>query len=45
MRLTREGEAPEGLLSLLPLPIKDPFHTPRAMMMCIEVLEELLTSD
>ncbi len=45
MRLSREGEAPEGLLSLLPLPIKDPFHTPRAMMMCIEVLEELKSGD
>ena len=41
MRLTREGERPERLLSLLPLPIKDPFHLPRAMMMCIKVLEEL----
>ncbi len=38
MRLTREGERPEGLLSLLPLPIKDPFHTPRAFMMCIDLL-------
>jgi len=32
---------PEGTLSLLPLPIKDPFHLPRGMMMCIDVLERL----
>ena len=41
MRLTREGERPEGLLSLIPLPIKDPFHTPRAFMMCIDVLDRI----
>jgi len=41
MRLTREGERPTELLSLLPLPIKDPFHTPRAMVMMIDVLERL----
>ncbi len=43
MRLTREGERPDGLLSLLPLPIKDPFHTPRAMMMCLDVLDRILS--
>jgi N-acylglucosamine 2-epimerase len=42
MRLTREGERPEELLSLLPLPIKDPFHTPRAWMMCVKLLDRLL---
>lgn len=41
MRLTREGERPRELLSLLPLPIKDPFHTPRAMVMMIDVLGRL----
>ncbi|MFW6155987.1 MAG: AGE family epimerase/isomerase [Armatimonadota bacterium] len=41
MRLTREGERPEGLLSLIPLPIKDPFHTPRALMLCVELLDEI----
>ncbi len=41
MRLTREGQPPETLLSLLPLPIKDPFHTPRALMMCLDVLDRL----
>ncbi len=41
MRLTREGERPTELLSLLPLPIKDPFHTPRAMIMCVDVLGRL----
>jgi N-acylglucosamine 2-epimerase len=42
MRLTREGERPEGLLSLIPLPIKDPFHTPRALMMCVELLGRMV---
>ncbi|HCA46415.1 MAG TPA: hypothetical protein DEP45_03355 [Armatimonadetes bacterium] len=41
MRLTREGRRPEELLSLLPLPIKDPFHTPRALMHCVEVLDRI----
>ena len=41
MRLTREGERPTEVLSLVPLPIKDPFHTPRAMMMCADVLERI----
>ncbi len=45
MRLTREGRPPEGVLSLLPLPIKDPFHTPRAMVMMIDVLERLTTGE
>lgn len=43
MRLTESGERPEDLLSLLPLPIKDPFHTPRAMVMAIKVLERILS--
>jgi N-acylglucosamine 2-epimerase len=41
MRLDREGNVPKGVLSLLPLPIKDPFHLPRALVMCIDVLERL----
>ncbi|MGC9317748.1 MAG: AGE family epimerase/isomerase [Armatimonadota bacterium] len=45
MRLTERGERPEGLLSLLPMPVKDPFHTPRAMMMCIDVLERLTAQE
>ncbi len=42
MRLTREGKRPESLLSLIPLPIKDPFHTPRALMLCVELLERVV---
>ncbi len=45
MRLTREGERPTELLSLLPLPIKDPFHTPRAMLMCLDVLDRILAEE
>ncbi len=41
MRLTYEGKVPEELLSLIPLPIKDPFHLPRALMMCLDVLGRL----
>ncbi len=40
-RLDHEGKVPDGVLSLLPVPIKDPFHLPRALMMCIDVLERL----
>jgi len=41
MRLDRQGSVPRELLSLHAVPIKDPFHTPRAWMKCIDVLERL----
>ena len=41
-KLTREGKE---ITNTLVLPVKDPFHLPRALIYCIEVLERLLTEE
>lgn len=37
-KLTREGKP---LTSTVALPVKDPFHLPRALLLCLDVLERL----
>ena len=37
-RLSREGKP---IAEVVALPVKDPFHLPRALMMCIDVLQRL----
>lgn len=41
MRLQRDGSPEQNLLSLIPMPVKDPFHTPRALIYCIQCLERI----
>jgi N-acylglucosamine 2-epimerase len=41
-KLTREGKE---ITDTLVLPVKDPFHLPRALIYCIEVLERMLDKE
>ena len=41
-RLTRDGQP---LTDVVALPVKDPFHLPRALIYCVEALERLTASE
>jgi N-acylglucosamine 2-epimerase len=45
MRLQRDGREPDQPLVLTPMPVKDPFHTPRAFIYCIECLGRLTAEE